>query len=224
MLVGQIGRDRGYALQDRLFAMWSGIPTTVMLRHKDSPFDEATLAKLHAWLASVTGVPAPSKRKEAASPEDADEVYYAFTRHMRDETRDKQKYPLVFEENVSYGFRRNTWGLKPFGITAASVGTIGAAVNIYRFKDGPSLGMAVACTALSALLLLFWLCWVHPSWVKIPAKAYAERMVEAALRLARTEPKGSTSKANSSPPEKTPKRRAVSKASRSVEVDEEGNG
>ena len=140
------------------------------------------------------------------------------------QTRDKQKYPLVFDENVSYGFRRNTWGLKPFGIAAAVVGTIGAAVSIYRFKDGPNLGLAVACTTLSALLLLFWLFWVRPSWVRIPAKAYAERLMEAALRLAQTKPKDSTSKAKSSSPEKKPKRLAVSKASRNVVVDEEGNG
>jgi len=194
MLVGQLGRDRGSQLQDRLFSSWGGRPTTVMLRHRESPFDETTLAKLHAWLASVTGVPAPSKRKESASPDDADEVYDAFVRHLRDATRDKQQYPLVFEENVSYGFRRNTWGLKPYGIAFAAVGTAGAAVNLFRYHNGPNLGLAIASTMVSAFLLLFWLGWVNPKWVRIPATAYAERLMEAALRMARTEPKDSTTK------------------------------
>ena len=194
MLVGQLGRDRGSQCQDRLFASWGGKPTTVMLRHRESPFDEATLAKLHAWLASVTGVPAPSKRKESASPDEADEIYEAFVRHLRDATRDKKQYPLVFEENVSYGFRRNTWGLRPYGIASAAIGTSGAAVNLLRFHGGPHLGMAIACTTVTGVLLLFWMCWVHPRWVRIPANAYAERLLEAALRMARAEPKRSTTK------------------------------
>jgi hypothetical protein len=106
---------------------------------------------------------------------------------MRHATRDKQQYPLVFEENVSYGFRRNVWGLKPFGIAIAAIGTAGAAVNLFRFHEGTQLGLAIACTIVSALLLLFWLCWVNPGWVRIPAKAYAERLLESALRMAKAE-------------------------------------
>lgn len=194
MLMGQVGRDRGYQLQDRLFAAWGGPPTTVLLRHRDSPFDEATLATLHAWLSSVTGAPAPSTRKESAAPGDADDVYNAYVRHLRDAMRDKKQYPLVFEENVNYGFRRNTWGLKPYGIALAALGTAGAAVNLVRFLDGTRASMACACTVVSLVLLLFWLFWVNPAWVRIPATAYAERLMEAALRMSKAEPKGSKKK------------------------------
>jgi hypothetical protein len=189
MLIGQVGRDRGSTHQDRLFAMWGGKPTTVMLRHRESPFHEITLARLHEWLSGVTGVPAPSKRKECASPEEADRVYDAFARYLRDATRDKVQYPLVFEENVSYGFRRNAWGLRPYGIVIAAIGTLGAAINLLRFSDGPRMGMAIACTIVSSLLLLFWACWVRPRWVRIPARAYAERLIEAAQRMARADSK-----------------------------------
>lgn len=188
MLFAQVGRDRGSAKQPELFAMWGGTPTTAMLRHRDSPFDETTLALLHGWLANVTGVPAPSKRKETAAPADADEIYEAYVRHLRDATRDKQQYPLVFDENVSYGFRRNTWGLRPVGIMIAAIGAAVGAVNIYRFSDTPAMGMAGAVTVVNLLLLAFWACWVRPAWVRIPAQAYAERLMEAALRLARAAP------------------------------------
>jgi hypothetical protein len=188
MLFGQVGRDRGSKHQDRLFALWGGKPTTVMLRHRESAFDDTTLSKLHEWLAGVTGVPAPSKRKESASPEGADKVYDEYVRHLRDATRDKQHYPLVFEENVSYGFRRNAWGLKPYGIALAAIGTAGAAINLVRFHEGAQLGLAIACAAVSVILLLFWLFWVNPGWVRIPARAYAERLLESALRMEKAEP------------------------------------
>jgi hypothetical protein len=171
-------------MEDGLFAGWGGKPTTVLLRHRQSPFDEATLARLHGWLASVTGVPAPSKRKESANPAEADEVYEAYVRHLRDATRDKHQYPLVFEENVSYGFRRNAWGLRPFGIALAVAGVLGGSLGIYRHASDAGLGLAVAVTVVNTLLLCFWVFWVRRSWVRIPAQAYAERLMEAALRLA----------------------------------------
>ncbi|HVU44482.1 MAG TPA: hypothetical protein VHD85_00055, partial [Terracidiphilus sp.] len=173
--------------------------TTLMLRHRGSPFDETTLGMLHRWLSAVTGVPAPSKRKESASPEDADKVYDAFVRHLREATRDRQEYPLVFEENVSYGFRRNVWGLKPYGIAFAAMGIAGASISVFRFRDGPQLGPALASTAVSAILFFFWLGWVNPRWVRIPATAYAERLLEAALRMARAEPNDSTKHVEAAP-------------------------
>jgi hypothetical protein len=185
LLLAQVGRDRGKLKEEELFSSWGGKPTTVLLRHRDSPFDEATLAQLHAWLASVTGVPAPSKRKEAANPTDADEVYEAYVRRLRDATRDKQQYPLVFEENVNYGFRRNTWGLRPFGILLAVVGVLGGGFNVYRYAGGGDLGLAAAVSTVNALLLGFWVFWVRPAWVRIPAQAYAERLMEAALQMLR---------------------------------------
>jgi hypothetical protein len=186
LLLAQVGRDRGKAKEGDLFSGWGGKPTTVLLRHRDSPFDEATLACLHGWLASVTGVPAPSKRKEAASPADADNIYEGYVRHLRDATRDKQQYPLVFEENVNYGFRRNTWGLRPFGVTLAVLGVLGGGFNLYRHAGGPVLSLAVAVTAVNILLLGFWTFWVRRAWVRIPAQAYADRLMEAALRMARS--------------------------------------
>jgi hypothetical protein len=183
LLLAQVGRDRGKVNEAGLFSGWGGKPTTVLLRHRNSPFDEATLARLHGWLASATGVPAPSKRKEAASPAEADNVYEAYVRHLRDATRDKQQYPLVFEENVNYGFRRNAWGLRPLGVLLAAVGVLGGGFNLYRHAGGPGLGPAVTVTAVNLLLLVFWALWVRPAWVRIPAQAYAERLMEAALRM-----------------------------------------
>lgn len=189
MLVGQLGRDPGYQLQERLFESWGGPPTTAILRHRENRLDPATLGGLHRWLAEITGAPAPSKRKETASPADADDVYAAYVQHLRDATRDTKRYPLVFAENVNYGFRRNCLGLRPYAIALAALGTAGAAVNLLLFARGPRLGAAVAATIGCILLLLFWLRWVTPDWVRIPAQAYAERLIEAGRQMARDQPK-----------------------------------
>jgi hypothetical protein len=61
------------------------------------------------------------------SPERADEMYQSATDWLLANTRDTQKFGLLFEENMNYGFRRNFWALKPLAlcIDAAAIIAIG---------------------------------------------------------------------------------------------------
>jgi hypothetical protein len=184
-LVAQLGRDKGKIKEPLLFQSWGGKPTTAMLRHRDSPFDPATLARLHEALAGISGVPAPSKRKEAANPDAADVVYEDYVRYVRDATRDKEKYPRIFDENVNYGFRRNLWGLKPLGITLAGAGAVAGAAAIYWHGIAEMPPIPVAATAVNLILFALWVFWINKSWVRITAQAYAERLLEVVHRLER---------------------------------------
>lgn len=51
---------------------------------------------------------------------------------LREQTRDPKMFPIVYEENVNYGFRRNLLGLKPTGAAIAVVGSL-AAIAAYTF-------------------------------------------------------------------------------------------
>jgi len=184
-LVSQIGRDRGKLKEGWLYERWGGKPTTVMLRHRDSPLDPAALARLHDALGRATGVPAPSKRKEAGSPADADKVYEEYARYLRDTTRDKEKFPRVFDELVNYGFRRNLWGLKPLGIALAAAAGAAAVVAVWWHRGQDHQPLAGGAAALALAVLAGWVFWINPAWVRIAAQAYAERLIEVALRAAR---------------------------------------
>ncbi len=37
--------------------------------------------------------------------------------YLRENTRDKEKFGLVYAELIGYGFRRNLWGMKKLGVT-----------------------------------------------------------------------------------------------------------
>jgi hypothetical protein len=184
-LVSQVGRDRGKLKEGWLYDRWGGKPTTVMLRHRDSPLDPTALARLHEALALATGVPTPSKRKEAGSPADADKVYEEYARYLRDSTRDKEKFPRVFDELVNYGFRRNLWGLKPLGLVLAAVAAVVAGGAVWWHKDHEQQPLVGAAAAVNVIMLAAWVFWINPSWVRIAAQAYAERLIEVALRAAR---------------------------------------
>lgn len=200
-LITQVGRDRGSQKQNRLYDLWGGKPTTVMLRHRDTPLDPTALALLHAALAQVTGVPAPSKRKEAGSPDAADKVYEEYVRYLRDSTRDREKYPRVFEELVNYGFRRNLWGLKPVGLSLAVLASAAGLGAVWWHHGHDHQPLAGAAAALNVMMLAAWVWWINPAWVRIAAQAYADRLIEVAMRAARPTvvPSGSPKSTTNSP-------------------------
>jgi hypothetical protein len=153
-LAGQLGRDRGKALEPELWTSWGGSPTQRALAHR-SP--------------------------ELADPEAANRE----TRRLIGLTRDRERFPLVLAENINYGQRRNLLGLRDAGI-AVSVITMIVAAILLAFGAG-DLGTRAAHfgpgAAASLLAVAFWLFVVTPGWVRVPAEAYAERLLEAADAL-----------------------------------------
>jgi hypothetical protein len=130
----------------------------------------------------------PTAQQEEADPAAADLVYESVGDQLREKTRDKGKFPLVFKELVSYGFRRNLWGMKPSGVVLActcvglQLGLIGKALFAHSL---PSY-LSASATAFNAVLLCAWIFIVTPRWVRIPADAYAERILAACLELVPT--------------------------------------
>ncbi len=67
----------------------------------------------------MPGVTLPSPEAEATDPEAADSLYDSAVQWLIPQTRSGGRFPLVFQENVNYGFRRNLWGLRPIGLAVA---------------------------------------------------------------------------------------------------------
>ena len=98
------------------------------------------------------------------------------------------RFRLVFEENVHYGFRRNMLGLRRWGLGIA-VAVLAICALAFAFTDGTTSELLRAWAwpgALSAVMALFWWRVVTPDWVRLPADAYADRLLEA-LDALRTE-------------------------------------
>jgi hypothetical protein len=184
-LMAQVARDRGKKKEPELFRSWGGKPTTRLLRHRDAP-NKTLLGRRHQKLQRlVKGVKIPSVDEELADPGMADEVYEACTAFLLEKTRKKAEFPLVFEENCNYGFRRNLWGMKPLGASIALLGTLAVALLlILNHRSGVSPSpIVLVCAVLNLLLLLGWLIWFTPDWVRLAADAYAERLLAACEKL-----------------------------------------
>ena len=125
-------------------------------------------------------IPLPTAAEEAKDPNLAREAYEAVVTLLISRTRDHVRYAILFDENCSFGFRRNMWGLKPFGIVVAAVASAILGLEFAgRFvAHQPVAVMSLVLEAVNVGLLLIWLVRVKPDWIRVPAEAYAERLLE----------------------------------------------
>lgn len=181
-LLSQLGRDMGYRRQPGLWTRWGGAPTTQLLRHRNPDANPELRLHYHDCLKALQpSLTLPTAEDEERDPQRADHAYEAATRFLITKTRDKTRFPLIFKENTNYGFRRNLWGMKPIGLPVALLGTAACVAPIWlRPEDFPSVELNWwLATGTSAALCLCWIFWFTPSWVRIAAQAYAERLLEA---------------------------------------------
>ncbi len=178
-LLSEIGRDMGKRKEQELWKSWGGAPTTQRLRFATPDANVMLVERYHHLLSEqVPTLNLPTAEREACDPRAADQAYEVATKWLIDNTRDTDKFGLLFKENVSYGFRRNLWGLKPLALPLAIAGLILCVIGGWQSVGSVELDWAATCAA-SVVVVVFWLGWVRPSWVRIPAEAYADRLFEA---------------------------------------------
>ena len=187
ILLIQIGRDLGKALEGRLYQSWGGKPSAAMLRHTDSRLPKPTKDRYRNFLGSaVPGLALASPHEEEANPEHADAGYDSANRWLLEHTRDHARFALLFTENMNYGFRRNLLALKPiaFGIDAiALMLVIGMAVASWRGDSAstiqalsPEWGASLVITAGHTLLFV---AHIRVDWVRMAAETYAQQLLAA---------------------------------------------
>jgi hypothetical protein len=123
-LLSSLARFRGKIAERKLLKVWGGWPTTLFLRHRDNTIDPRTKARYHAALAALASdVCLPTADQETADPTEADYAYHSATKRLIELRRGKT-YQMVEDENASYGFRRNLFGLKTLVLCVAFVSLI----------------------------------------------------------------------------------------------------
>jgi hypothetical protein len=180
-LLAQIVGDIGKAKEPKLFEHFGGRPTEILLSHEHAP-NKVVLAERHRKLAKlITKLKIPTADAEKKDPKAALDIYTACVDKIRGMARaDKVKFPDVHRENIHYGFRRNLWGMKHYGIAVTAVAAIVVGADMagsLMSREQVHLAQPVI-VAVNLLLLLVWLFVVTRAWVKRAALLYAERLLE----------------------------------------------
>jgi len=182
-ILAYVARDAGKKAERRLIREWGGfLPSVLMLRHRDTGIDKVTKGRYHANLQRVIeGINLPSPQEEERDPSAADEQYLSCCKFLLRSTRDEKKFPLVKEENMNYGFRRNLYGLLPYGFACSLLGLVLSGLKLYRDLNGgkPIDALTLCCLGACLLSLLVWICVVNKAFVRSGADAYALRLLES---------------------------------------------
>ena len=187
ILLIQIGRDLGRALEGRLYQSWGGKPSVAMLRHIDSRLPKPTKDRYRCFLSSfVPGLSLASPQEEETNPEQADAGYDSANRWLLEHTRDHARFDLLYAENMNYGFRRNLLALKPISLgldAVALILVIGMAVASWTGEFAstiqamsPQWWASVAITAAHTLLFV---AYIGANWVQMAAATYAQQLLAA---------------------------------------------
>lgn len=113
-----VARRFGKRVEDEIYAETGGKPSVTMLRYSDDTFDPASKEQYRAFLSSKLNQPAPTEQEEKDDLKAADAFYARCGAWLRENTRSTKKFPVLFAENVTYGYRRNLLGLKWPALTA----------------------------------------------------------------------------------------------------------
>jgi hypothetical protein len=191
-LLTNLCREFGKRMEERLFRHWGGKPTTQLLRYRDTTIDAVTKRRYHSFLAAKINHPFPVEDQERHDPEAADEVYQSGIRWLLNHTRpdDSKKFDLLLKENISYGFRRNALGIKPFGLIISIVSLLWVLIatgvlfgSTRKFIDVGALfrmpASEVSCLTLSAAMVLIWVLFFTRASLRTAAFTYAEMLLRA---------------------------------------------
>lgn len=183
--------NKGNQLQAQLYETWGGAPTTILLRHSDSTLDPHTTQRYHDWIEThVPQLILPTPHSEADDPAAADSAYISATNFLREYTRDKSKYPMVYSDNVAYGFVRNLLAMRGYGIFVSFFSIVLNGAFLYFVYEGQPIREFVAGhmsmvlfatgATVAAIILLFILIFsLNEAYVRERGLRYAKSLLAA---------------------------------------------
>ena len=209
--ISHISRGIGTDKDMILYHEWGGMPTTTLLRAHpeealcgDDPkleryFPEGNLRKQiydqyeKAMIAKgLTPCHLPTEHAEKAvigkpgAPDWAklDKLYEPMVAWLRENSRDNA---LLFEENISYGFQKNFFALKPFALFCGYGGLTIQIVAIYEtgMRNSPGRPPEITLAAVTVGIIAFILgvhCFVNEEDVKRQAFTYARQLLHTSYK------------------------------------------
>lgn len=171
----------GRSVEARLCSEWGGMPTSRWMLRSANQLDRQTKARFRAYLERhIDGWEAPSQADEETDREGALARYDSAVRWLRDRTRDRRRFSLVFRARVSYRLRRNAYGLRWVGIISALACVavnVDSIFDVTTIRGNPVSIIEVLALLISVAAIGFWLGVVSKRWVRDAADAEARALL-----------------------------------------------
>ncbi|RVK96131.1 hypothetical protein [Sinorhizobium meliloti] len=156
-----IAREAGKRVERRMFRENGGKPTFDVLQYDDREFSDTVKKRYLSFLSNKVSRPFPTMADVLRDPAAAREFYNESAAFLRENTRDTERFRVLFEENVSYGFYRNLLGLKWPAIVLNILVSLTAFAFLVDFHgpwsfDSASLRYVLVAAAMHLAYLLLW--------------------------------------------------------------------
>ncbi|KWT87423.1 MULTISPECIES: hypothetical protein [unclassified Variovorax] len=178
--IADFSRARGRAIEGKLHAERGGLPSITMFRRNDSTIDAGSKDRYRAFLAGELGAAVPSQAEESADQAAADAFYIQCGNWLRQHTRDTKKFPILFGENITYGFRRNLLGVKAMALVLNLLVVAICAVIVWQtsWNFGTPLGnKTTVVLVVAAAHAVYMLLAVNPNAVWDASRAYGRELI-----------------------------------------------
>ncbi|MGV1914268.1 hypothetical protein [Rhizobium sp. 22-785-1] len=179
-----IARRFGRRAEQKIFAASGGRPFPNVLRHRDKSLNARSKARHLTFLSRELAEAAPTAEQEEADPDAADEFYVSCGDYLRERTRDQSRFNVLFAENVSYGFRRNLYGLKYPGLLLNVAAAAASFWLIYQ-TSGANLSQYGIVLVVSAIHALYFVAGVTRKSVLDAGDLYGRQLVLSCEELER---------------------------------------
>lgn len=178
--IADFSRARGRAVEGKLYAQHNGMPSITMFRRNDQTIDAGSKDRYREFLTGKLGVAAPSPEEESANQDAADAFYGQCGVWLRQNTRDTKKFPILFGENVTYGFRRNLLGVKALALWLNAIVVAVCAFILWRMSwdiDTPLGSKTTVVLVVAAAHAAYMLLAVSRNAVWDASRAYGRELI-----------------------------------------------
>ena len=188
-------RSQGRKIEPRLYELQGGKPSVTMMRRADTALETDSKDRYRAFFASKRMRSAPTAAEEEKNQAAADAFYEQAGTWLRENTRDTKKFPILFNENITYGYRRNLLGLKLIALGLNLIVVVICAgllwYNAPINTADPFTGRVIVVLVVAAVHALYIIAVVNQRSVIAAARTYARQLIlstEAFLAAGRKPP------------------------------------
>lgn len=173
-----LARRLGKRTEKDLFKETGGVPSNNLLMHLDTTFDPTTQERYRKFVGDLIGEKAPSAENEAKDPAAARAYYIRVGNWLRENTRDHKEFQLLFEENITYGFRRNLYGIKwpALVLNLLVLLTCGVILYLNKFSAG-TISQVEMVGAFAAVHAMYFVLAVTRKGVVAASNQYARQLI-----------------------------------------------
>lgn len=162
-------RPYGKSVESRLFPSKDKLPSVVFLTTNQA-FNSNQLKRIKDNFNKEFDTPYKYGSKD---------FWINVSETIRGSRRDLKKYPLVFEENCNYGFRRNLLGVKNIALLIAIISLVVILFNISFLRSINEIGVFTIIFILFDIMII--VSKVNDTYVIDAANEYAKRLIETLL-------------------------------------------